>query len=196
MHHGKCIKNCPEGQLLYKGACVIDIKVYTQMRNFWRRNREREDKELMMSEFKRTAIFYGNRVDARVHRLIKEAQDYLAELNNAETKADKTYSQGERVVKVWNVISRPVQESIVRRLRMIRPLMKMAQRRLSGVSDRRRLRRVRKNKLKLMTSKNKAYELLLKHINDGFVDTGKTINLDQPITVYNQQLEKRTNQLS
>jgi len=46
------------------------------MKNFWRRNREREDKELMMAEFKRTSIFFGNRVDARVHILIKQAQNY------------------------------------------------------------------------------------------------------------------------
>jgi F0F1-type ATP synthase membrane subunit b/b' len=55
--NGKCQKICPDGSLLDKdNHCVTAIKLYAPLQNFWRQNREREDKELMMAEFKRTAL--------------------------------------------------------------------------------------------------------------------------------------------
>merc|ERR1712228_146316 len=73
MVNGQCKPkktHCSKGQILVEGKCYPDIRIEVPMNDYWRRNRETEDMELMMEEFKRTAVFFGNRVDTRVHHLI------------------------------------------------------------------------------------------------------------------------------
>ena len=147
------------------------------MNDYWRRNRETEDTELMMTEHKRTAIFFGNRVDARVHALVVKSQKYLARLKIAHTQAHKTYTKGEKVVKVWNLISHPIQKKVLRRLHTAK--VQMVIRKTQAVNE-----------------NDTEYLRIMGLVNTNFSDPGPKVNVESANASYQKELDNRTDQLS
>jgi len=186
------VTKCPDGSFLDKeGKCITAIKLYAPLQNFWRQNREREDTELMMAEFKRTAMYFGNRVDQRVHREIKLAQDYLARLKHAHGKASTTFSSGQRIVGLWEAIAPVDKKKLIRRLRAIhKPMVRRLQKMNKKVAE---------NADAKATSGMPDFgddAVLMKAIGQNFKDPVKMIEIEKPLKAYDAELDARTDQLS
>jgi hypothetical protein len=168
---------CPKGQILVEGHCFVDIRIEVPMGDYWRRNRETEDMELMMEEFKRTAVFYGNRIDSRVHRLIIRAQAYLARLKTAHTKAAETHKKGERVVKIWTLISKPIQKKVLRRLQHAKTKMAI-------------------HKIHNHLNSDKEYQGIVKQVNASWENPGPAVKVMPAVDDYQKRLDNRVDLLS
>ena len=161
------IISCPESQIRVDGKCFVDIRIEVPMGNYWLQNRETQDTELMMQELKKTAVFFGNRIDTRVHRLVVRAQQYLARLKKAHTKAGVTHAKGEKVTKLWTLIEKPIQKKVLRRLQHAKVLMAI-----------------------------KGDEVIAKQINVSWVNPGPKVKVMPVVDDYEKRLDNRKDLLS
>ena len=168
---------CSKGQILVEGQCFVDIRIEVPMGDYWRKNRETEDMELMMEEFKRTAVFYGNRIDSRVHRLIVRAQAYLARLKTAHTVAAETHKKGEKVVKIWTLISKPIQKKVLRRLQHAKTHMAI-------------------HKIHNHLNSNEEYQGIVKQVNSSWENPGPAVKVMPAVDDYQKRLDNRVDLLS